>query len=137
MVITRAQLEAMIDHARAEFPNEACGLLAGLGDRVERLYPVKNADASPVHYTLDPGEQLAALTDIDDRGLELTGIYHSHTHTRAYPSATDVRMAQVSLRFYPDTQYVILSLAVPASPEVHAFRIEGETINEQPLEIEG
>ncbi len=135
MVIASHQREAMIDHARTEFPNEACGLLASEDGHIVHVYPVRNADESPVHFTMDPREQLATLKDLDEHGWELAAIYHSHTRTRAYPSATDVEMAQISLRFYPDALFVIVSLADPDHPEIRAFRIDGQEIREESLSI--
>lgn len=128
-MISRAHLQEIVDQARAEAPNEACGLLATRGDRVVASYPLTNVDASPVHYTVDPQEQLRALIDIDERGWELGAIFHSHTHTRAYPSATDIGLA-----FYPDIAYVIISLARP-EPEVRAFRIRDGVVHEEPIAI--
>ena len=130
MVIPARYIEVMIDHARREFPNEACGLLAAEDGVVREVYPIPNADASPVHYRMEPREQLRAMLDIEDRGWELGGIYHSHTHTRAYPSQTDVGLA-----FYPDATYTIVSLARMDQPEVRAFRIVEGEIEEDQLEI--
>lgn len=132
MVITRAQVEEMVQHARAGFPSEACGLIASTDGRATKVYCLRNAEESPVTYRMDSGEQLRAMLEIDDQGWDLGAVFHSHTRTRAYPSATDVRLA-----FYPDTLYVIVSLANPASPDVRAFRIEEGRIIEDALEIEG
>lgn len=136
MVIPRTVVDAIIAQARDEFPNEACGVLAGKGGQIVHCYPIKNADASPVHFTLDPKEQLDALTNIDDRDWDLAAIYHSHTHTRAYPSATDIEMAQISMSFYPDTLFVILSLARQDLPEIRAFRLDGKSVTDVPLTVE-
>ncbi|MGH2404729.1 MAG: Mov34/MPN/PAD-1 family protein [bacterium] len=116
--ISRAQVDAMIEHAQEEYPNECCGLLAGVGARVEHLFRGRNIDQSPFTYRLDPNEQLRFFKDIDARGLELLGIYHSHTRSAAYPSRTDVAKA-----YYPDVAYVILSLQDRNAPHVRAFRI--------------
>lgn len=132
MVITRVQVEEMIQHARAGFPNEACGLIASRDGRAVKVYCLENAEESPVTYRMDSGEQLRAMLEIDDKGWDLGAMFHSHTRTRAYPSATDVRLA-----FYPDTLYVIVSLADPATPDVRAFRIEEGRIIEDALDIEG
>ena len=129
MVIDQRFVDEMVQHARREFPNEACGLLATRDDVVVRFYPVDNADASPVHYTMDPQEQLRAMLDIEDRGWELGAIYHSHTRTRAYPSQTDQGLA-----FYPDALYIIVSLADETDPEVRAFRIVDGQVTEERLE---
>lgn len=129
-MISRAQVDAIIEQARREFPNEACGLLAGMDSAVVQVYPIRNAKASPVYYEMDPREQLRALDDMDEHGWQLAAVYHSHTHTRAYPSRTDVDIAQATLAFYPDTLYVIVSLAYPDNPDVRAFRISGTEIQE-------
>ncbi len=132
MVITRVQVEEMIQHARAGFPNEACGLIASRDGRAVKVYCLENAEESPVTYRMDSEEQLRAMLEIDDKGWDLGAVFHSHTRTRAYPSATDVRLA-----FYPGTLYVIVSLADPATPDVRAFRIEEGRIIEDALDIEG
>jgi proteasome lid subunit RPN8/RPN11 len=120
----------MLEHARAEFPNEACGMLASRNGTVVRTYTMQNADASPVSYRIDPQEQLRVMMEIDDQGYDLGAIFHSHTRTRAYPSPTDVRLAA-----YPDTLYVIVSLADPAQPDVRAYRIVEGKVTEEPIEI--
>lgn len=130
MVIARQYVEALFEHSRREYPNEACGLLATKDGIVVRFYPVENADASPVHYRMEPNQQLRAMLEIDDRGWDVGAIYHSHTHTRAYPSQTDVGLA-----VYPDTLYVIVSLADPANPEIRGFAIANGEIRERPLTI--
>jgi proteasome lid subunit RPN8/RPN11 len=129
VVISERHITKMVDHARSEFPNEACGLLASSNGTVVRFYPIRNAEASPVTYRMEPHDQLTAMLDIDDQGWDLGAIYHSHTRTRAYPSPTDV-----SLAFYPDALYVIVSLANTASPDVRAYRILNGAVTEEPLE---
>jgi len=130
--IARAQVEAMIEHARQEFPNECCGLLAGLQGRVELLLRGQNVDHSPYTYHLDPKEQLQLFKEMDARGLDLLGIYHSHTQSAAYPSRTDVAQA-----YYPDAAYVIVSLrepdAVADAVDVRSFRIRDGLITEEEL----
>jgi len=114
--------DAMVAHARSEFPNEACGLLAGPDGRIERFFAMRNADESAYTYRLDPKEQLAVFEEIEDAGWELRAIFHSHTHTEAYPSPTDRRQA-----FYPDAFYVLVSLADRDHPVMRGFTIrEGE-----------
>src|ERR671935_1398929 len=109
--------DQLVVHARAEYPNEACALLGGAG-RVERVYALPNAEASPTFYVVEPKAQLAAMNEMDDRGWDLVGIFHSHTFTEAYPSRTDVELAA-----YPDAAYLILTLADPDAPRLRAFRI--------------
>ncbi len=124
--LSRDQAKALITHAQEEAPNECCGLLAGRNGRVERVYPGTNVDHSPYTYLMDPKEQLAAFKDMEAAELDLVGIYHSHTHTAAYPSRTDVAKA-----FYPDAMYVIVSLAKRDAPDIRAFRVADGQINEE------
>ncbi|MDR7418799.1 MAG: M67 family metallopeptidase [Armatimonadota bacterium] len=130
--LPRALAVAIVEHARQEFPNECCGLLAGRGARVERVFRGSNVDRSPYTYRLDPQEQLQFFKTIDAEGLELLAIYHSHTQSAAYPSRTDVAQA-----FYPDAVHVIVSLrngaAAGDDPEVRAFRIRDGQITEEEL----
>ena len=128
--ITEEQIEEMIRHARREYPSEACGLLAGKDGRVEKVYQMTNADHSQVTYRLDPEEQYHAFMEIEEEGWELLAIYHSHSHSPAYPSATDLELA-----FYPDSLYLIISLAYGAKPTIRAFRIVEGMIGEERVEI--
>ena len=118
----------MIDHARREAPDECCGLMAGKGNKVLRVYPARNALKSPVRYSLDPKELYQLLQEIEKQGWELLGIYHSHTHTQAYPSVTDIELA-----FWPDALYFIISLQDPTAPQVRAFHIRGGQVQEEEL----
>jgi [CysO sulfur-carrier protein]-S-L-cysteine hydrolase len=122
--------EALVAHARAEHPNEACALLAGRGDAVDRVYTLPNAEASPTFYVVEPKAQLRAMTEMDDLDLDLVGIFHSHVATEAYPSRTDVELAA-----YPDAAYLILSLADPHAPVLRAFRIRDGQVDEEPVEV--
>ena len=127
--IARALLQEMIDHAMAHRPNEACGMVAGVGSRATHVYPATNAEASPVRYLMEPRDQLRIMQDMEEHDWDLLGIFHSHTHTAAYPSQTDV-----SLAYYPDALYVIVSLADEAHPVVRAFHIVEGRIREEPIE---
>jgi proteasome lid subunit RPN8/RPN11 len=123
---------AMIDHARAEYPNESCGLLGGNPDGIATQFvPCRNTDASPTSYTLDPQDQISAINRFEDEGWELLAIFHSHPHTAAYPSPTDQRLA-----FYPDSLYVIASLADRERPELRAFFIREREVTEVPVSQE-
>lgn len=119
--------DEIIAQAREEVPNEACGLLAGAEGRVLKLYRARNADHSPVRYSIEAKELLGYIREIDAQGWDLLGIYHSHTHSEAYPSATDLELA-----FYPDSIYLIVSLRDPQHPVIRGFRIlEGVIIEEE------
>lgn len=124
-------LHEIIEHVQAEAPFEAGGLLAGSDSTVERVYPVRNVDRSETSFLLDPEEQYRVFIEIEALGQELVGIYHSHPHSPAYPSARDVDMA-----YYPDVVYVILSL-LDGRPEVRAFRIRDDVVTEEEILVQG
>ena len=126
---TTTSTQALVAHARAEYPNEACALLGGRDGSVERVYALPNAEASPTFYVVEPKAQLRAMTEMDDLGLDLVGIFHSHVATEAYPSRTDVELAA-----YPDAVYLILSLADQDAPVLRAFRIRDGRVDEEELE---
>jgi proteasome lid subunit RPN8/RPN11 len=117
----------MIDHARAEAPNECCGMIGSQNGQAARLYRATNAAGSPLRYEIDGAEQIRIYNEIEDAGLELGAIYHSHTRTEPYPSQTDINLA-----FYPDSLYVIVGLAGP-DPDVRAFTIRGGEVAEVEL----
>ncbi len=129
-VMAREHYDEIVAHARSEFPNECCGLLSGKDLRVARVHRMTNSEASPVLYVMDPREQIRVFDDIDRQGEDLVAIYHSHTRSAPYPSATDVRMA-----FYPESLYVIVSLQDMESPTIGAFRIVDGEIRQVRMEI--
>ncbi len=125
-------IEAIVDHARADDPNEACGLL--IGDRPAadggvalRFEPTRNKAASPYRYEIHPDDLLRLTIATDDADQAFWGIVHSHVRSPAYPSPTDVGLA-----FYPDALYVLVSLQAD-QPALGAFRIVGGAIH--PVEI--
>jgi [CysO sulfur-carrier protein]-S-L-cysteine hydrolase len=127
--LTRSAWLAMVGHAYDGLPDEACGLLAGPPgtDRATAFYPCRNAAGSSRVYTIDPKDHLRADRDAEARGLEVNGVVHSHTHTEAYPSPTDVREAPD-----PGWHYVIVSLKRP-EPSIRSYRIVDGTITEEPV----
>ena len=130
MQLERSFFDEMVQQGLAEFPNESCGLIAGQGGKAVKIFPMANADASPVTYRLDPREQLKVQDEIDEAGWDLWGIYHSHTHSEAYPSETDRKQA-----FYPDSYYLVLSLSDRQNPALRAFHIIDGEVSEEELEI--
>lgn len=120
----------MLAHCRKSYPDEACGLLAGAADRVTFLFETTNTEPSPVGYFMDPKEQFRALKEMREKGLQMVGIFHSHPQSPAYPSATDV-----SLACYDEAVYVIVSFVERERPEVKAFSIIAENIEEVPLVV--
>lgn len=122
--------QEMVAHALALAPVECCGLLAGKEGRAKHLYRAQNIENSPVRYSLEPKELYLLLQDMEKRGWELLGIYHSHTHSEAYPSATDIKLA-----FWPDCLYFIVSLKNPQEPVIRAFHISDGQVKEEELEV--
>jgi proteasome lid subunit RPN8/RPN11 len=117
----------MVEHGLREFPNEACGLLAGKDGVPVKFFAMSNLDASPASYRLDPREQLRVFDELDEEGWDLLGIFHTHTHSEAYPSETDKKLA-----FYPETSYLVMSLSDRERPVLRAFDIvEGEVVEEE------
>lgn len=126
--------DAMTALALVEYPLEACGLLAGIpgSSKISAFYPCRNIEQSARIYTVDPKDHLRAERAAEDQGLEILGVMHSHTHTEAYPSPTDVQAAPD-----PSWHYVIVTLK-RERPEVRSYRIragESEPISEITLEI--
>ena len=130
MRITQPLLDDMIDHARSEAPIECCGMVASRDGEAVRVYRATNAAASPLRYEINGAEQYRIQMAIEDSGLDLGAIYHSHTRTEPYPSQTDINLA-----FYPDAVYVIVGLAGD-QPDVRAFQIRDGQVQEAELEIE-
>jgi [CysO sulfur-carrier protein]-S-L-cysteine hydrolase len=130
MELERVFFDEMVAHGLAGFPNESCGLLAGKEGRAVRFFPMRNRDASPVTYRLDPKEQLQVFDEMDEQGWDLVGIFHTHTHSEAYPSETDRSQA-----FYPEASYMVMSLSDRANPVLRSFRITDGEIAEEELVI--
>ena len=108
--------EEMVQHCIEGRPNEACGMIGAKAGETVKVFRMANADRSPVRYSLEPSEQLSVYNALDEQGWDLGGVFHSHTHTEAYPSPTDVRLAS------EEVPYVIVSLATEPA-EIRAFRI--------------
>jgi [CysO sulfur-carrier protein]-S-L-cysteine hydrolase len=127
VVIPAAVRDEIVAHARAGLPNEACGILAGVDGRVERFFPAESDEPSPYYYRIESRDQIRIMNEIDAAGLDLVGIYHSHTSSPAFPSRTDAEQA-----FWPDAVYVIVSLAGPEA-DVRGYRIRDMEVTEEDL----
>jgi proteasome lid subunit RPN8/RPN11 len=129
--ITSAVIEQIGQHVIAGYPHEACGLLVGKGAMAEVLefHPTDNDAKSARVYTINPKQHLLIERDAENRGLEVIGVVHSHTHTEAYPSPTDVAQAPD-----PTWHYVIVTLK-RGVPEPRSFRIVNGDINETEISI--
>jgi proteasome lid subunit RPN8/RPN11 len=118
-------VEALIAQARADYPQETCGLVAGRAGRAVRLHPIENIRHSPVAYEMDPLSQIRAMLAIENEGLEMLAIYHSHPDGPARPSLSDVTQA-----YYPESAHLIISLADPEHPTLQAFMIADGLVTE-------
>ncbi len=136
--LSRRAFDELVQAAYLGYPDEACGLFAGPADQVSadgvietvtRFYPCANQAASARIYSIDPLEHLRAENDAEDRGLEINGVMHSHTHSEPFPSPTDVAQAPD-----PNWHYLILSLKREV-PEVRSYRIVDAEIIEESIEI--
>ena len=143
-MLSREYADEMIAHSKEDAPNECCGMLAGQGRDVKRVYRVRNVEPSPVKYVMDPQDQFRIFEEVEGAGWEILGFYHSHTFSEAYPSPTDVRLAtyedQATGRKesnYPGVLYFLVSLREPDNPEIRAFFIEEGEITEEELVIGG
>lgn len=143
VALSRAIRQAIVGQARSELPNEACGLIigtgwAGQGGTPLRYAPCRNKAASPYRYEVHPDDLLRLTIEADDADHGFWGIVHSHTHTPARPSPTDIGLA-----FYPDALYLLVSLspdeADPATgaESLRAWRIVGGVVYEVGITIEG
>ncbi len=134
-------VDEMVAHAREELPNEACGMIHAVDGAATAVHRVKNAEASPYRFMLDPLQQLKLEQRRDETGETLFAIYHSHVASEARPSQTDVRMAfwppgeTDGALMYPEAYYIVVSLA-REPPSVRAYFIrQGGVIEEEPVEI--
>jgi [CysO sulfur-carrier protein]-S-L-cysteine hydrolase len=131
MKIARQLFDEMIAHAREEAPNECCGMVGSSDGHVVEVYRATNAEASPLRFRIDPEEQLELHNKIDDAGLDLGAIYHSHTRTAPKPSQTDINFAKL----WPGVLWIIVGLA-NGEPEVQMWRIEGGQVSDAELVVE-
>jgi len=130
VVIPRGFVDDMVSHARDGSPEEVCGILAGRDGQVSMLYRITNSEHSERFYVMDSQEHLRAQLDIDDRNLEVVGVYHSHPASEPRPSKTDIELAR-----WPAPQYVIVSLRDPSEPEIRCWRIEDGNASETHFQV--
>ncbi len=133
MLVIRGDLvEAMVAHARADHPDEACGVIAGAegSDQPDRFISMANAERSPTFYRFDSMEQFKVWRGMDEADEVPVVIYHSHTATEAYPSRTDISLAQE-----PDAHYVLISTRDPNEHELRSYRILDGVVTEEPVQI--
>ena len=124
--VPQALLDEMIEHSKADDPNECCGLIGGSGDEAITLHRMENTAHSPLRYEMDSKEQLQVYKQFLEAGHDVVGIYHSHTRTAAYPSQTDINLAGG----WPDAVYFIVSLEKADEPDVRGFKIRNGQVED-------
>jgi proteasome lid subunit RPN8/RPN11 len=132
LTIERAIVDKIVGHARADHPDEACGVVAGTigSDHPARFIAMMNAERSPTFYRFDSMEQLKVWREMDDRDEEPVVIYHSHTATEAYPSRTDISYASE-----PRAHYVLVSTREPEDAEFRSYRIVDGKVTEEEVRV--
>jgi proteasome lid subunit RPN8/RPN11 len=132
LTLSTATYDAIVAHARRDHPDEACGVVAGPvgSDRPIRMIEMLNAARSPTFYEFDSGDLFQLYKDMDANDEEPVIVYHSHTATEAYPSRTDISLAQE-----PNAHYVLVSTREADSAEFRSFRIVDGEVTEEPVEV--
>ena len=128
--IPKTIYQKMVDHAKREWPLECCGILSGKEKTVQKAFELKNAEESPVLYSMSPQEQMKVFEEMEKESMEMIAIYHSHPKTIPFPSETDVK-----LTFYPDVPSIIISLQEKENPVMKAFQISKEAIYLEEIEV--
>ena len=122
--------DEMIAHALENDSIECCGVLAGTGRKFEKLFRMTNIENSPYRFSWDSKELIKVWNEMESNDWEHRGVYHSHTHSEAYPSSTDVRLAA-----WPEAYYIIVTLMDKENPSMRAFRIVDGEISEEDVQV--
>lgn len=130
LTIPKVFLDKIIEHARREYPLECCGILAGKKGKIIRVYSFENIEKSPFSYRVEPEKQFRVFRAIEEAGLEVSSIYHSHPATPAYPSPRDIELA-----FYPDAIILIISLLDQKKPSIGAFQVKDGKVEERGIRV--
>jgi proteasome lid subunit RPN8/RPN11 len=132
MRMSARQREAMIAHARADHPDECCGVVVARDGAAVAVHPLRNLAASPLRFEVDGLALHRLLTEVEDAGDELAAIYHSHTRSDAHPSQTDVNFAA----HWPGVEWIIVGLGDPGGDAVvRSFLIQDGVVREVPVEV--
>jgi len=129
--ISQDLIDEIVAHSRDDLPNECCGLIGGNDGEMTSIHRARNAAATWLRYEVHPSDQFRIMERIEEAGEDLVGIYHSHTKSEAYPSQTDINLADG----WPDPLYLICSLEHPDDPVVRAFAIRDGAVEEVELDV--
>jgi proteasome lid subunit RPN8/RPN11 len=133
MRIARSMLDEIVAQARDEAPNECCGIVGSRDGRAVTLFKARNEKASPLAYAIDGRDLRRIYDEIDEGGLDVGIIYHSHTRSDPEPSQTDINLASP---FFPDVVYLIVGVKEPDRDDIRAWRIRDGKVSAAELEVE-
>jgi proteasome lid subunit RPN8/RPN11 len=128
VIISTQVLDDVVAHARERQPSECCGVLIGQGDRITAAIRTRNVAESPTRFLIDPEDHFDARRTARAQGLDVIGFYHSHPHSRAYPSPIDLAESA-----YPDVVHLIIGLRDQQRPEIRLFKLTGSIVEELAL----
>jgi len=131
--LDQALFERIVAHARRDFPNECCGMIAVRDGRASEIYEATNVAASPLRFEVEGLEVHRTIETIEDGGAALGAIYHSHTRSQPYPSQTDINFAAG----WPGVQWLIVGLRRDSEPQVRCYRIDGGAVTEIEVHVDG
>lgn len=131
MRIAKEVVDEIAAHSVEDAPNECCGLVGGIDGRMTTVYRARNAEASPLRYSVHPADQFRIMERMEEAGEELLGIYHSHTRSPAYPSQTDINLAEG----WPDPVYLICSTIAADGPDLKGFHLRDGKVEEVELAV--
>jgi proteasome lid subunit RPN8/RPN11 len=131
--IERALLDRIVAHARRDFPNECCGMIAVRDGDAVAVHEATNIAASPLRFEVEGREIIRAQDAFEDDGAEMGAIYHSHTRSDPYPSQTDVNFA----RGWPGVEWLIVGVRREGEPTVRSYRIDDGVIEEVEVHVDG
>lgn len=132
MRFSRQLRNEIVAHSLEDAPNECCGLVGGRDGAATTVYRARNAEESPLRYSVHPSDQFSIMERMEEAGEDLVGIYHSHTVSPAYPSQTDINLADG----WPDPLYLICSVVNPGEPDLRAFAIRDGGVDEVALTVD-
>ena len=137
IIIPRIIISKLFEHSLLEDPNECCGLLLGNDERVIEIRNLNNVHDNPMtRYEIDRNDLMKVQKYCDNNNMEILGVYHSHTHTQAYPSPTDIKVARLIKDFF-DAYYILISLIEKTRPIIRGYKIDLESVTEIIVEHDG
>ena len=137
IIIPKIIISKLFEHSILEDPNECCGLLLGNDEKVIEIRNLNNVHDNPMtRYEIDRKDLMKVQKYCDNNNMEILGVYHSHTHSQAYPSPTDIKVARLIKDFF-DPYYILISLIEKTRPIIRGYKIDLESVTEIIVEHDG